>query len=132
MTLELRMEKTSGTSTSSESVLPPTPEKSVQDDGTPPKGQALWYSTQINLPFVQVPEEAPAPDRHLYLVLLLHRHQEIAPPRVWINGKEAPVRFFSYARVEGGTYYVDGTEAALHSDDNTIVLFLRQKAAEGE
>jgi hypothetical protein len=126
-TIEMRVEKTDGAPAATESISLPTPEKPAQDEGVSPEGQALWYSTQITLPFVQVPDVAPAPDRHLYLVLFLHRYQEIAPPRVWINGKEAPVRFFSHVRVEAGTYYVDGSDAGLHSDDNTVVLFLRRK-----
>jgi hypothetical protein len=49
--------------------------------------------------------------------------------RVWINGKEVPVPFSRYARIEAGAYYMDGTEAGLHGDDNTVVLLLRKTDA---
>jgi hypothetical protein len=85
----------------------------------------LWYSMRVELPFVQIPDQSPSPDRHLYFVLLLHRPEQISTPKVWVNGKEAPVRYFSYARVKSGCYYVDGSEAGLQSNTNTIVVFFR-------
>jgi hypothetical protein len=93
-----------------------------------PRGTTgVWYSAQISLPFVPSPVTSPSPSRHLYLLLLLGRDQEIDPPKVWINSKEAPVRYFHYARVDAGCYYVDGTDAELHNDTNTVVIFLKRK-----
>jgi hypothetical protein len=126
VTLELTVEAT-GTASVANDDAAIAKSGAVATKGSIPSDGSVWYSTQVKLPFVQVADLAPAPDRHLYLVLLLHHSEEVAPPRVWINGQEAPVRFFRYARVKAGAYYVDGTEAGLHSDDNTIVVFLRHQ-----
>ena len=123
VTLELKAEKASE-STPQDLVLATESTPPAAPPQPPQESKAAWYCSKIKLPFVQIASQAPAPDRHLYMVLLLHRYQDLLPPKVWVNGIEAPVRFFRYARVDAGCYYVDGTEAELHSDENTISVFL--------
>lgn len=115
-------------STSSEGEILATPSEDITTRGKEQKEpREVWYSTRVSLPFVQEEDLRPAPNKHLYLLLLLHRFKDIEEPRVWINGKEAPVRFYEYARVAAGSFYVDGTDAGLHNDDNVIVVYLKRK-----
>jgi hypothetical protein len=98
-----------------------------QDKSKSANGSA-WYCTRLRIPFVGLHELQPDINRHLYMPLLLHRPEEIAKPRVWINGEEALVEWFEYGRADyAGCWYVDGTNEGFQSGDNTVVVYLEQK-----